>query len=120
MATSLIQREYFETTVEKAKSLRPVVEKLITGAKKGTLAAKRTAYSFLKSKSAVEKLFGPIAERFAARNGGYTRVVRTGYRHGDAANKAVIALVDAKPLPKKKKSLQTEATAEAPQAAARA
>jgi large subunit ribosomal protein L17 len=117
MATSLIQREYFETTIEKAKSLKPVVEKLITAAKKGTLASRKKAASYLKCESAVEKLFTVIADRFKTRPGGYTRIVRTGYRHGDAANKAVIALVDAKPLPRKKKVSKTEATGEALQAA---
>jgi large subunit ribosomal protein L17 len=117
MATSLIQREYFETTIEKAKSLKPVVEKLITAAKKGTSAARQKAASYLKCETAVEKLFTVIADRFKTRAGGYTRIVRTSYRHGDAAKKAVIALVDAKPLPRKTKVSKAEAAAEAQQAA---
>lgn len=97
MATSLILHEQIETTLEKAKELRPIVEKLITRAKKDTLPSRRIAYSYLKDKSVVHKLFTEVGPRFAARNGGYTRVVRSGNRAGDAAKMAVIALVELKP-----------------------
>ncbi|NDC37852.1 MAG: 50S ribosomal protein L17 [Proteobacteria bacterium] len=97
MATSLILHEQIETTVEKAKELRPIVEKLITRAKKDTLPSRRMAYSYLKDKAVVHKLFTEVGPRFAARNGGYTRVVRSGHRAGDRANMAVIALVELKP-----------------------
>jgi large subunit ribosomal protein L17 len=97
MATSLILHEQIETTLEKAKELRPIVEKLITRAKKDTLPSRRLAYSYLKDKSVVHKLFTEVGPRFAARNGGYTRVVRSGNRAGDAAKMAVIALVELTP-----------------------
>lgn len=94
MATSFIKYESFETTVEKAKELRPVVERLITLGKSDTLAARRQAYSYLTDKAIVHKLFADIGPRCASRNGGYTRIIRTRYRNGDAAQMAVIQLVD--------------------------
>lgn len=94
-ATSFLKQERFETTVEKAKELRPIVEKLITLARKeDTVANRRLAYGYLTSKDVVHKLFKEVAPRFKARAGGYTRIVRTGWRHGDAAEMAVIELVD--------------------------
>lgn len=94
LATSFFKHEKFETTVEKAKELRPVVEKLITLGRNDTLAARRQAYSYLLDKAVVHKLFADIAPRCATRNGGYTRVVRTRVRPGDAAELAIIELVD--------------------------
>jgi large subunit ribosomal protein L17 len=94
MATSFIKWEHFQTTVQKAKELRPVVEKLITLGKEDTLAARRQAYSYLTDKAVVHKLFADVGPRCKARNGGYTRIVRTSYRHGDAAQLAIIELVD--------------------------
>jgi large subunit ribosomal protein L17 len=94
MATSLILSEQCETTVEKAKEIRPVIEKLITKAKSGTLASRRNALGFLQHKDAVHKLYADLAERFRARNGGYTRIIRTRIRPGDAASMAVISLTD--------------------------
>lgn len=94
MATSFIKYEHFETTVQKAKELRPVVERLITLGKNDTLAARRQAYSYLVDKAVVHKLFADVGPRCAARNGGYTRIVRTRYRNGDAAQLAIIELVD--------------------------
>jgi large subunit ribosomal protein L17 len=93
MATSLIRDEKCETTVTKAKALRPVVEKLITIGKEDTLAARRQAYSYLFDKGVVHKLFTEVAPRYKTRNGGYVRVVRSGVRHGDAADMAWIELV---------------------------
>jgi len=97
MATSLIKHERFETTIEKAKELRPVVEKLITKAKSGTLAARRAAFGYLQEKAIVHKLFADVAPRFTKRNGGYCRIVRTGIRHGDTAQLAVIEFVESAP-----------------------
>jgi large subunit ribosomal protein L17 len=94
LATSFIKHERFETTVQKAKELRPVVEKLITLGKNDTLDARRQAYSYLTSKAVVHKLFADVGPRCKERNGGYTRIVRTRVRHGDAAELAVIELVD--------------------------
>ena len=94
MATSFFKHERFETTVPKAKELRPVVEKLVTLGKNDTLAARRQAYGYLLDKAVVHKLFADIGPRNATRNGGYTRIVRTRVRLGDAAEMAVIELVD--------------------------
>jgi large subunit ribosomal protein L17 len=94
LATSFIKYERFETTVQKAKELRPVVERLITLGKNDTLDARRQAYSYLMSKAVVHKLFADVGPRCKERNGGYTRIVRTRVRHGDAAELAVIELVD--------------------------
>lgn len=94
MATSFIKYEHFETTVQKAKELRPIVERLITLGKNDTLAARRQAYSYLMDKKIVHKLFAEVGPRCATRNGGYTRIVRTRLRNGDAAQMAVIELVD--------------------------
>lgn len=94
LATSFFKYERFETTVPKAKELRPVVERLVTLAKNDTLAARRQAYSYLMDKAVVHKLFTEIGPRNATRNGGYTRIVRTRVRPGDAAELAVIELVD--------------------------
>lgn len=96
MATSLILSEQCETTLEKAKEIRPVIEKLITKAKKDTLASRRNALGFLQEKAAVHKLYADLAERFRSRNGGYTRIIRTRIRPGDAASMAVISLIDRK------------------------
>lgn len=94
LATSFIKYEKFETTVQKAKELRPVVEKLITTGKTDSVAARRRVASYLLDKDMVKKLFGEISPRFASRNGGYTRIVRTGIRHGDTAEMAIIELVE--------------------------
>ncbi len=112
LATSLILKESFETTVAKAKDLRGVVERLITLAKNDTLANRRRADSYLQSKDAVKKLFAEIAPRFKARAGGYTRVLKTVTRHGDAAPLAVIALLPQdEQKPKKRKTRSARSTA---------
>lgn len=94
MATSLLREGKLTTTIEKAKELRSVVEKYITLGKEDNLHSRRKAYSYLKSESVVAKLFTEIGPRFKARKGGYTRVVRAGLRHGDAAEMAWIELVE--------------------------
>ena len=94
IATSLLLHEQIETTVQKAKELRPVVEKLITRAKKDTLPNRRHAYSYLMDKAVVHKLFTDIGPRFATRNGGYTRIIQSRLRAGDKAAMAVISLVE--------------------------
>ena len=94
MAGSLIRHEQITTTLPKAKALRPVVEKLVTLAKKGDLAARRQAASQLKEDDVVRKLFSTIGERYKDRNGGYIRVLKAGFRHGDNAPMAVIEFVD--------------------------
>ena len=94
MAAALIKHEQIKTTLPKAKDLRPIVEKLITMGKHGGLANRRRAYAVLRDDVIVAKLFGTIAERYADRSGGYTRVLKAGFRYGDAAPMAVIEFVD--------------------------
>jgi len=94
MAAALIKHEQIKTTLPKAKDLRPIVEKLITMGKHGGLANRRRAYAVLRDDAIVTKLFGVIAERYAGRSGGYTRVLKAGFRYGDAAPMAVIEFVD--------------------------
>jgi large subunit ribosomal protein L17 len=94
MAAALIKHEQITTTLPKAKDLRRVVDRLITLGKRGNLHARRQAISVLQDAGLAQKLFGPLAERYASRNGGYTRVLKAGFRYGDAAPMAVIELVD--------------------------
>ncbi len=93
MVTSLFEHERIVTTKEKAKELRPIAEKMITLAKRGDLHARRQALSYIRSKAVVEKLFTDIKDQFAERKGGYTRILQTGVRKGDAASMAIIELV---------------------------
>jgi large subunit ribosomal protein L17 len=93
MVTSLFEHERIVTTREKAKEVRPIAEKMITLAKKGDLHARRQALNFIRSKKVVAKLFDEIGGQFKERNGGYTRIIQTGIRQGDAASMAIIELV---------------------------
>ena len=94
MCASLIKHEQIVTTLPKAKELRPIVEKLVTIGKKGDLAARRQAVSELRDPKMVKKLFDVIAPRYKDRAGGYTRIMKAGFRHGDNAAVAVIEFVD--------------------------
>jgi large subunit ribosomal protein L17 len=94
LAHALLKHEQITTTLPKAKELRPVAEKLITLGKKGGLANQRLAYAKLRDDVVVAKLFGTLADRYKVRAGGYTRVLKAGVRYGDAADMAVIELVD--------------------------
>jgi large subunit ribosomal protein L17 len=94
MATSLLRHETIRTTVPKAKELRRVVEPLITMAKVDSMALRRLAYSRLRDEAVVEKLFGDLGPRFKARAGGYTRILKMEPRPGDAADMALMQLVD--------------------------
>lgn len=94
MATSLILHKRIETTVAKAKALKMYVEPLITKSKDDTTASRRTVFSYLKNKEAVTELFRTVAPKIAERQGGYTRVLKTGFRQGDGADLAIIELVD--------------------------
>ncbi len=94
MATSLIKHEQITTTLPKAKELRPYVERIITLGKRGGLHARRQALAQIRDEKVVDKLFTTVAERYKARNGGYTRVLKAGIRYGDAAAMAVIELVE--------------------------
>lgn len=97
MASSLITHEQIVTTLPKAKELKPIMDKLVTLAKKGDLASRRRAISQIRDKDAVKKLFDVMGERYSDRSGGYTRVLKAGFRHGDNAPMAVIELVDRDP-----------------------
>ena len=94
LAVALLKHEQITTTLAKAKELRPVAEKLVTLGKKGGLANQRLAHAQLRDDKIVAKLFGPLAERYRARAGGYCRVLKAGVRYGDAADMAVIELVE--------------------------
>ncbi|WP_265499306.1 50S ribosomal protein L17 [Paracoccus beibuensis] len=94
MAGSLIEHEQIKTTLPKAKELRPIVEKLITLAKRGDLHARRQADSQLKQDMHVAKLFDVLGERYKDRQGGYVRILKAGFRYGDMAPMAIIELVD--------------------------
>jgi large subunit ribosomal protein L17 len=97
LAHALLKHEQITTTLPKAKELRPVAEKLITLGKRGGLHARRQAYAQLRDDVIVAKLFSTLADRYKARAGGYTRVMKAGIRYGDAASMAVIELVDRDP-----------------------
>ena len=94
LASSLIQHEQIVTTLPKAKDLRPIVEKLVTLGKKGGLALRRQAISEMRDLDQVRKLFDVIATRYKDRQGGYTRIIKAGFRYGDNAPMAVIEFVD--------------------------
>ena len=94
MAQALIKHEQIVTTLPKAKELRPVVERLITLGKRGDLHARRQAHARLRDDAMTKKLFEVLGPRYAERNGGYTRVLKAGFRYGDSAPMAVIELVD--------------------------
>jgi large subunit ribosomal protein L17 len=94
MVTSLIDHEHLKTTDAKAKELRRVADRMITLAKRGTLHARRQAASYVRTRKAVKKLFDEMAPRFRDRPGGYTRIVKIGKRHGDAAPMSIIELTD--------------------------
>jgi large subunit ribosomal protein L17 len=117
LAHALLKHEQITTTLPKAKELRPVAEKLISLGKRGGMHARRLAYAELRDDVIVAKLFGALAERYKERKGGYTRVLKAGIRYGDAADMAVIELVDrdpdAKGLDSGPKQNQEEEAAEA-------
>ncbi len=97
LAIALLKHEQIKTTLPKAKDLRPIAEKLITRAKNGTLHDRRLVHAYLRDDKVVAKLFSSLAERYRTRSGGYTRVLKAGFRYGDAAPMAVIELIDRDP-----------------------
>ena len=111
MVTSLIIEERIETTVPKAKALRPTIEKMITLGKRGDLAARRQAAAYVMTDEAIRKLFDTIGPRFGDRNGGYTRIVRTAWRKGDGADKAFIELLGSEKLLDEKREKRAEVRA---------
>ncbi|MCS6931516.1 MAG: 50S ribosomal protein L17 [Acetobacteraceae bacterium] len=100
MATSLLKHEQITTTLPKAKELRPYVERIITLGKRGGLHARRQALAQIRDEKVVEKLFTTLADRYRSRQGGYTRVLKAGVRYGDAADMAIIELVERDPAAK--------------------
>ncbi|WP_029009724.1 50S ribosomal protein L17 [Azospirillum halopraeferens] len=97
MANALIKHEQIKTTLPKAKEMRPIIDRLITLGKKGGLANRRLAFAQLRDDAMVAKLFTTLADRYKERQGGYCRVIKAGFRYGDAAAMAVIELVDRDP-----------------------
>ncbi|MFY4728505.1 50S ribosomal protein L17 [Nitrospira sp. BLG_2] len=104
LVTSLLDRERIETTGAKAKEIRGFTDRMITLGKEGTLSARRRALGFIRSKAVVSKLFGDVATRFKDRSGGYTRIIKTRRRIGDAAEMVAIELVSRQEQATKKKS----------------
>lgn len=115
MAASLLTHEQIKTTLPKAKELRRIADKMITLGKRGDLHARRQAFAYLRDDAAVSKLFSVLSERYKERPGGYTRVLKAGFRYGDAAPMAFIELVDRDP---EAKGAEDKARAAAEQAAA--
>ncbi len=111
LVTSLILEERIETTLPKAKAMRPQVEKMITLGKRGDLSARRQAGSYLMTREAVTKLFDTVAPRFGDRNGGYLRIVRTGWQRGDGADKAFVELLGSEAVLDEKRQKRAEARA---------
>jgi large subunit ribosomal protein L17 len=118
MAASLLKHEQIRTTLPKAKDLRPIVERLITLGKRGGLHARRQAIATLGDRALADKLLTILAERYAARAGGYTRIIKAGFRYGDDAPMAIIELVDRDPDAKGQDSGPVEFEAEEEEAAA--
>ncbi len=111
LVTSLIVEERIETTEPKAKAMRPHVEKMITLGKRGDVAARRLAASYLMTRDAVDKLFDTIAPRMGDRNGGYLRIIRTGWQKGDGAEKAFVELIGSEKAIAAKQQKRAEARA---------
>ena len=108
LVTSLILEERIETTVPKAKAMRPQVEKMITLGKRGDLSARRLAGAYLMTSAAVDKLFDTIGPRFGDRQGGYLRITRSGWQKGDGAEKAFIELLGSEKLQEEKRQKRSE------------
>jgi len=115
LVTNVIQHESIHTTIARARAAKPLVEHMITLGKRDTLHTRRQAASFLMTPGATKKLFADIAPRFATRNGGYTRIMRTGWRISDGADLAILEFVDFK-LKKKEPKKKEKAAAEEPKA----
>ena len=120
MLNSLIKYEQITTTLPKAKELKPKIDKVITLGKKGNLKAKKDLFSKLQDKTSVDKLVKTLSQRYEKRNGGYSRIIRSGFRYGDDAPMGVIELVDrdvkAKKVDIKKKSEETKKSEPEPKA----
>src|ERR1700690_1622572 len=108
LVTSLILEERIETTIPKAKAMRPLAEKTITLGKRGDLPARRQAHAYLMPSAAVDKLFETIGPRFGDREGGYLRIVRAGWQKGDGADKAFVELLGSEKLQEEKRQKRAE------------
>jgi large subunit ribosomal protein L17 len=102
MVTSLLDKERISTTIDRAKAVRPIAEKIITLGKRDTLHSRRQALAFVKDPEVVAKLFSTLAPRFSQRPGGYTRIIKLDFRPGDGAQKAILELVGSEYKPAKK------------------
>jgi large subunit ribosomal protein L17 len=111
LVTSLILEERIETTVPKAKAMRPIAEKMITLGKRGDLPARRQAHAYLMTSAAVDKLFETIGPRFGDREGGFLRIVRAGWQKGDGADKAFVELLGSEKLQEEKREKRVAARA---------
>jgi large subunit ribosomal protein L17 len=111
LVTSLILEERVETSLPKAKAMRPEVEKMITLGKRGDLAARRQAASYLMTREAVTRLFDTVAPRFGDRNGGYLRIIRSAWQRGDGADKAFIELLGSEAVQEEKRQKRAEVRA---------
>jgi len=109
LVTSLILEERIDTTVAKAKAMRPHVEKMITLGKRGDLAARRRAAAFLLTRPAVDRLFDKVAPRFGDRQGGYLRIIRSGWQKGDGADKAFVELLGSEKFQQQKREKRAAA-----------
>ena len=114
LVTNLIEKERIQTTLLRAKAARPLAERMITLGKRDSLHSRRQAASFLMTMGATKKLFGELAPRFADRPGGYTRIVRSGWRIGDGAELAILEFIGSE-LKKKEKKQRKSAAAEEPE-----
>jgi large subunit ribosomal protein L17 len=114
LVTNLIEKERIQTTLLRAKATRPLAERMITLGKRDSLHARRQAAAFLMTTNATKKLFNDLAPRFADRPGGYTRIIRSGWRIGDGAELAIIEFIGSE-LKKKEKKPKKRATEEAPE-----
>ncbi len=114
LVTNLVEKERIHTTLLRAKAARPLAERMITLGKRDSLHARRQAAAFLMTPAATKKLFGELAPRFGDRNGGYTRIVRTGWRIGDGAELAILEWIGSE-LKKKEKKRRRGAAEEAPE-----
>jgi large subunit ribosomal protein L17 len=114
LVTNLIEKERIQTTILRAKAARPIAERMITLGKRDSLHARRQAAAYLTTPEATKKLFGELAPRFADRQGGYTRIVRSGWRIGDGAELAILEFIGSE-LKKKDKKPRKQAVEEAPE-----
>ncbi|PIR17276.1 MAG: 50S ribosomal protein L17 [Deltaproteobacteria bacterium CG11_big_fil_rev_8_21_14_0_20_49_13] len=114
MLSALVTRDRIETTLAKAKELRPLADKLVTLAKKGTLCSRRTAFSLLRDDISVKKLFSTLVDRYRERKGGYTRIYKLGFRHGDSAPMAILEYLTAEIKKESSESKKTSKVKKAP------